>query len=688
MAKPRSKSKPTVETIELAPTVTIPLDKLVISEANVRRVTTGLSIEELAESIARRSLLQSLSVRPILADDGEETGTYQVQAGGRRLRALKLLVKQKRLAKDAPVPCIIRRQGLIEDDSLAENNDRQALHPLDQFRAFAALRAKGQSEEDIAAAYGVTATVVRQRLRLASASPVLLQAYAEDAITLEQLMAFCVSEDHARQEQIWELISKGQAHRSAYTIRQLLTETCIEADDPRVRCVGLDAYIAAGGPVMRDLFEDDDGGWLQDPALLMRLLTAKLDAERDRVLAEGWMWAEVCLETPWRRRQELIRLQPIGEALSDEEQAHYEKLSDEYDSLVETLSDDDAQSADARKRLDEIEAALAELDNKPPVFAPEDVARGGALISVAHGGEISIEYGFLKPEDQIASAASAETAPADAGRIGAGTPGGRQPLAGDDDGDAHATTLSGRLVEDLTSYRTLGLRNALAQDYDTAFLAVLHALCLKVFYHDSTSSCLQISAQTHFAASAPGLGDLAAARAVEERQAAWQAKLPRDPEKLWDALVALGREGSLAALFAHCASMTVDAVCQSYQNRSHAMRHADQLAAAVSLDMTEQGWTTTADNYLGRVTKAHILAAVREAKGESAAQLIDHLKKSDMAIEAERLLADMRWLPGPLRSPGFEQPTTEEPDAPPVEDLPAFLTEAGGDDDPIAAAAE
>jgi len=74
------------------------------------------SIENLAADIARRGLLQSLSARPILNEAGEETGFYGVQAGGRRLRALQLFVKQKKLAKNAPVPCIVRTEGFVEAD--------------------------------------------------------------------------------------------------------------------------------------------------------------------------------------------------------------------------------------------------------------------------------------------------------------------------------------------------------------------------------------------------------------------------------------------------------------------------------------------------------------------------------------------------------------------------------------------
>src|SRR3546814_13266507 len=111
------------------------------------------------------------------------------------------------MAKTEPVPCIVREDDAIsaEEDSLAENTHREALHPLDQFRAMQQLVIQGTDIETIAATFMVTPAVVRQRLRLASVSPRLQEVYAEDGMSLEQLMAFSVSEDHERQEQVWEM---------------------------------------------------------------------------------------------------------------------------------------------------------------------------------------------------------------------------------------------------------------------------------------------------------------------------------------------------------------------------------------------------------------------------------------------------------------------------------------------------
>jgi ParB family chromosome partitioning protein len=239
-------------------------------------------------------------------------------------------------------------------------------------------------------------------------------------------------------------------------------------------------------------------------------------------------------------------------------------------------------------------------------------------------------------------------------------------------------------MTELTAHRTLGLRHALGEHWDAAFLAALHALCLKVFYRYALDTCLELDLKSvAFGTQAPGLNDTALARMVADRHQAWTNFLPREPEALWDALTVLDHD-SRRALFAHCVGLSVNAVHETWNRRPRALAHADRLAEAVGLDMAEAGWTPTADAYLGRVTKARILAAVREAKGEQAAQLIDHLKKADMAKEAERLLAGTGWLPEPLRTPGLTNPGTAEPeeqgassdDAPP-EALPAFLAEGG-----------
>ncbi len=242
--------------------------------------------------------------------------------------------------------------------------------------------------------------------------------------------------------------------------------------------------------------------------------------------------------------------------------------------------------------------------------------------------------------------------------------------------------LSDRVVMELTAHRTLALRDAVANSPEIAFQAVLHNLCLGAFYHRGSGSCLEITArQSGFTAQAPGLAETASAKAIEARHTAWESRLPERPAELWETLGKMTAE-TKAALFAHCASLTVNVVKGAWNQGADALAHGEQLATAVGLDMAAAGWTPTVDNYLGRVPKNRIVEAVRAAKGAHTAHLIASLKKADMAREAERLLAGTGWLPEPLQAIGVEA-TAEATDAGIDADvdaaLPDFLAGDCGD---------
>lgn len=197
-----------------------------------------------------------------------------------------------------------------------------------------------------------------------------------------------------------------------------------------------------------------------------------------------------------------------------------------------------------------------------------------------------------------------------------------------------------------------------------------------------------------FPAQAADLKDSPCARAIAERQDAWKADLPQDDQALWDWLSALD-DASRLSLLAHCVSFGINALYEkpnpyggngvSQHGLERRLTQADRLARATGLDMVGAGWRPSVDNYLGRVPKRRIVEAVREGAGDRAAQLIEHLKKGDMAKEAERLLADTGWLPEPLRL--ADTGTSSEPGEPEAEassvDLPAFLSsdEEASDED-------
>lgn len=698
---------PAVQKITLSSSRDIPFNKLVLSQSNVRRVKAGVSIEELAEDIARRTLLQSLNVRPVLDAEGAETGMFEIPAGGRRYRALELLVKQKRLAKTAPVPCVVRDPAttiLAEDDSLAENIQRAPLHPLDQFRAFQALREKGKSEEDIAAAFFTSVNVVKQRLRLASVSPALLDVYAEDGMSLEQLMAFTVMADHARQDQVWQAIS-GSWQKEPYQIRRMLTEKTVRASDRRAVFVGLDAYEAAGGVVLRDLFQSDDGGWLEDVVLLDRLVTEKLKAEADTISAEGWKWIEVAIEFPYGHTRGLRELDVVSADLSAEEQGTIDALKAEYAKLEAENDGVDELPDEVDQRLGEIETALAAFDDRPVIYQPADITRAGVFVSIDAEGVLSVDRGYVRPEDEVPTA---EPEPNSDGEStvsavdGAGpsapiiqraviTMGGQVAEPEDEDDDA-VKPLPDRLLTELTAERTLALRDKLATMPSVAFQAVLHKFCLDVFSrYSSYGTAMEISLRSaSFPAQAQGLRDTPAAKAIDARHKTWEERLPKDKADLWDWLTGLTGDEQ-AALFAHCASFGVNALHEKGDRYGggvtphmveQRITEADRIARAVDLDMVGSGWRPTVENYLGRVPKRRIMEAVREGAGERAAQLLEHLKKGDMAKEAERLLAETGWLPEPLRMADVDQAATTDAAEPEGggEALPEFL--AGDEETP------
>lgn len=563
----------------------------------------------------------------------------------------------------------------------------------------------GLPEEEIAARHFVTPAVVKQRLRLASVSPKLHEVYAEDGMTLDQLMAFSVTADQARQEQVWDNVSRS-GYDEPYQIRRMLTENTVRASDRRVQFVGLDAYEQAGGGVLRDLFEHDDGGWLQDVALLDRLVTEKLKVEAETIAAEGWRWISVAVEFPYDHTRGLRELEGKPVDLSPEEKGTIDALNAEQARLESDYQDADELPDEVDQRLGEIEQALMAFEDRPMLYDSAETVRAGVFISIDSEGRLSVDRGYVRPEDDVTATdphvgQGAEPSPTDGEEAGVSVQRTVIAVAGGaadaDEEDEDATKpLPDRLIIELTAHRTLALRDALAENPAIAFQAVLHNFVLTAFYRFASSgSCLEIGLCTPtFPAQAPGLRESASAKAVEGRHESWKARLPKGENDLWDALAALDGEAQ-ASLFAHCASFAVNAVYEAANryNQGRVSAHgvqtrlgqANVLAQAVNLDLVRAGWRPTVDNYLGRVTKPRILEAVREAKGESSAQLIDHLKKADMAKEAERLLDGSGWLPEPLRladsgaSPAEEQAETGQ--------LPEFLAddedrENAGDDDP------
>lgn len=704
----RAKKKPALELIEFSRARDIPFNRIHLSSDNMREVDIEADLDELTSDIARREdLIQGLNVRAVLDGDGNETGDYETPAGGRRFRAIARLVEAGRFPVDGLVPCVVKKSGAKTsaiDDSLAENTFRLALHPLDQFKAFKRMVDGGMTNEEVASAYFTSERYVAQRLVLAKVSAKLHEVYAQDGMTLRMLEAFTAHPDHERQEQVWDAIRQSH-NKEPWHIRDLLTQTSVPASDKRARFVGLDAYMAAGGSLLpRYLFDDDEEGWLENVPLLDRLVAEKLKAAAAEVASEGWKWVAVDLELPYGYDCDLRAITGSFPELSRKEIREREKLRKEQECLEAEHADDDELPDEIDQRLGEIEKQLDAFERRPAVYDPADIATAGAFVTVDEDGELVVDRGWVRPEDESVDGDSPQASGDDADVSVSGVRPATITIAGQpaepEEEEETIKPLPERLVAELTAHRTVALRDAVGANPHVAMTALLHKLARDTFKRNTSGAAVQVSVrEVYCSEQGIDLKDSPYAKSVVERHESWKADVPTDDDALWDWLDALD-DASRMALLAHCVSFGINALYERPNPQSamgiseHGLRRrmaeADRLQRTTGLDMVEAGFRPTVANYLGRVTKPRILEAVHEALGEEKARLIDHLRKDDMAREAERLLADTGWLPEPLRL------LTEEPAAKTSGEqdddcvaLPDFLTgddEAAADttDDPAA----
>ena len=610
----------------------IPLSKLRPSSRNVRK-SGGTSIPELAASIARAGLLQNLNV--VLAADGEH---YEVVAGRRRLAALKLLVKRRKLAKDFEVPCLLGSDAAARTVSLTENVQREAMHPADQFEAFADLVAEGRPIEDIAADFGVTPLVVQRRLKLANVSPRLLADYRTGAVTLEQLMALAITNDHAAQEAAF--YESPQWQRSPEALRDHLTHEEIDAGrDALAKFVGVQVYEQAGGAVRRDLFADEHNGiFLTDAALLEALAKDRLAPMAEQVQAEGWGWVDVAPRATYADLHQFQRMRSKRREPSKAEakriaklEAQQRKLQDRLDDENEDMTDEQAQAA--QDEMDSLGNELEAIERALVVYPPRTMPTAGAVVSLDHMGGVIVHRGLLR-EEQAKALREQE----------------RDGHSADDEAEGGSgqqeakLTISEKLVKRLSAHRTAALQAEVARHPHVALVAVVHRLALRVIHDAHYGSPINITAnpQDRLEQYAPDVSEAPAAVGMRQVREAWGKRLPSDPDALFAELLAMPQQ-ELLSLLAVCVGFTVTAIASREDEAP-----AAALAQAVGLDM-HAWWTPTSAGYFDHVSKAKALEGVQAfAPGE--VNRLGKLKKAQISSEAERLAAGAGWLPAMFRA--------------------------------------
>jgi ParB family chromosome partitioning protein len=315
------------------------LSELKIDPANVRQ-TDKVPDESLLSSLREKGLLIPLTVRK----NGEG---YFVTDGGMRLAALHILARDGDFDKATLVPCVLREDdaAAAADISLTTNYVRTAMHPVDEFEAFAKLVDGGKTPEAIAKDYGLSAKAVKQTLALGRLSPEVREAWRKGDLDDDEAEAFTLETDLKRQAVVLKKVGK---HTSAWQIKSEILGDARQTVG-MLRLVGIEAYKAAGGATTEDLFSDAKSPELiaTDVKLLKKLADEKIAATIAKLQAEGWKWVSESSELP-----------------------------------------NGAQWWDSKPKA-QIKA--------------EDRDKYGVIVGQQHNGELEIKYGVQKPSEQKAT---------------------------------------------------------------------------------------------------------------------------------------------------------------------------------------------------------------------------------------------------------------------------------------------
>lgn len=596
------------------------------SPMNVRKRATDVT--ELAALIRTQGLLQNL-VGYRQRVGGIETEIVEVVAGGRRLEAIGILIEDGTLPDDFGIPYLLVTEDEAMEMSMAENRGRENMHPADVYEAMLELTARGRTVEDIAISFNLETLTVKRCLKLANASPRLLELFRNDEANFEQMMALAISDSHSAQEHAWDSLSKHS--RSAYELRRLLTARQVNVQTDRLaRFVGVAAFEKAGGQVLRDLFSDSGAGYISDVTLLEKLVAEKLEKHRRKLMKEGLAWVEILPRADRSTLAEYGRVRTTLSELTAEQAAQIVELNAKLEQLqgqIDATDEDDA--------CDELQArahALAGerrsiLQQRSMVVNAEDRALAGAVVTLDEGGNVFVERDLIRPADKSKMA----KLPDGADRA---SPAKRAKAVHSD-----------RLTHILTSQRTVALQAELMDRPDMALLMLTSALISKIApaHRGFVSICKTGLTQASLAEEAK---ESPAGSAFAARHQEILAQLPKrlDGGSL---LVWMHHQPTsvVIKLMAFCVASSLDAT----QSREGPCSAFHELADLMELDMTKW-WKASAANYFNHVSRDRTLAVVAQAVSPEAAVPLEKMKKAEAALAAERALSATSWLPEPLQA--------------------------------------
>lgn len=626
----------TANAVALAPTIFVQLGgKLKVAPENVRAAN-----KEKAEDLGGMADSLASEVGLINALVGyEEEGVHYVTAGRRRLLGLELLKKQKRLPahfKTQGVRFTLLPKEIAIEVSLAENVQRENMSPRDELIAYRELALKDKAPSEIAAITGSKESRVNQLLSLTRVAEPVLNGFLSGAFCLDTLRAFTLTTSQERQIEVLEFCGNSV---SAQRVRSYLTKEGLRGDDSVAVFVGKDAYEAAGGSYIVDLFSEGPSFWA-DSGLAQKLYDEKLAAEVEALRAEGW--ADVVVtDGHYGYQGNLTQIFKLDRDLTPEEQAQIEEIE------ARLFPADGTELSWGDRR--DIQNELHALRSAFRVWTPEQMETGTVFVRVDYAGVFNFLGAYTQPAASSGSTALVKEKPA-FGHEG---------------------------HQRMTRIATTAVRNAVVADpaaaYDTM---VAHQAWMMLRNLGDNGYAL------HFAkpgSDAPEGMSIKGDAGFEDAFAEWDERLPRTFLEFYPAVVALDADekGRLLAL---CVAIQLNGLeTRADYRRPMAWAQLGQIANRVDLQI-DQCWTPDAE-FLKGAGKKTLLTALTAMDMDPTPHEKD--KKSVLVEIAARSAQKKKWVPellAELTNPTLSDRNNEADKAAPKADWDDIEDDDGIDD--------
>lgn len=542
----------------------------------------------------------------IVVTKAEQEGHFYLEAGYGRYASVEILIAEKATtADDFFYPAMIaEKSNLSAIIKLAENNNRDSLHPVDEFLTYQKAIKDGHKVKEIANTMGVSIKHVNQRLTLAKLSPVIIDALRVNKITVAVAEAFTLC-DTERQEMIFAGLNSWECERPDIVKKRIIDDK-MNAADSLVHFVGLNTYKKAGGQVTQSLF--DSTAIIENAELLRSLAREKLEAEAKQYGIDGWKWVELYLgeavDCPIFSKTGALQ------AINNTTPSEIAQAIITTQTELNALNDIAEPSADHYNRMSELESKLYELEEAAELYdihSPENMAFSGCIVGVSPTGKIQILKGRYFDADMPRETDTNQAIPANAG-------------------DEKEYTEA--LTSDLSRTRTALLQAAIAQSYDHAIDLGIFSIAdnfLRVQHRGycSKGSAISLTADTLENADNRALAVLEKVRL--SLNLGW-TNIGKNDDR-YHAFTALSRTEK-DAIFAYCVARGVQP-----HLASHLTPEPVKIITEAINPFYRQHWAPERDSYFKRLSIAQLLEIGQEIFGDAWSEGNKGTTKKDLVNE-------------------------------------------------------